>query len=103
LIDYIFSILFNDLLPSFVSVCVFNEGREPLLTIMDLLGVNIGRYAKNFAVKRDLGRIAEANRRSTSASKEDKVARKKEKSELEVEYEVTEGLLYGAVSYLLAD
>lgn len=57
---------------------------------METMGVKIGTLAQQFAETRDEERIAIANRRSSEASKEARIARREAKSIK------AEGLMYGA-------
>ncbi|KMQ84720.1 hypothetical protein RF55_17253 [Lasius niger] len=81
---------------AYTSACVFNEGFCTLLKIMEVMGVTIGSAVVQLAHKQDGQRIAQANRRSTDASKESRMARREERALENETYKESEGILYSA-------
>jgi len=81
---------------AYTAACIFNEGFQPILKMMDVMGVKIGPHAIRFAKKYNDERICTANRRSSEASKEVRTARRNARADAEDMFEETEGLLYGA-------
>ncbi|KZC15123.1 hypothetical protein WN55_06732 [Dufourea novaeangliae] len=66
------------------------------MKVMEILGIEIGFQAKNFAINTDFQRTAAAESRASTSSKQarmDRYAQNREENEF---YEVAEGLLYGA-------
>jgi len=56
------------------AACVFNEGFALILKIMECMGVKISPSALEHANARNADRIYTANRRSSEASKEARIA-----------------------------
>lgn len=77
-----------------LAVCTFNEGCMPLITIMDVMGINIGQNALNFGSMHDSEKLFTAEKRSSDASKEGRIERKKAKLAHEQELEDAEGTFY---------
>jgi len=81
---------------AFCAACTFNEGFQPILKVMEVMEVCIGKEAAGFAENRDNARIAAFTRRSSEASKERRTEIRNQKL-LECDsYEHTEGIMYGA-------
>ncbi|XP_039304885.1 uncharacterized protein LOC120359029 [Solenopsis invicta] len=80
---------------AYLATCIFNEGFQPILKIMSIMGITIGPNAHNFACTRDQQRITDAERRSTYQSVEERTARKNERLQDQINFEEAEGLLYG--------
>lgn len=79
-----------------IAACVFNEGFDPILKIMEVMNIKIGPIALEYARSRDNLRIRKANRESSESSKEARTKRKDVKSLENEMYEENEGILYGA-------
>lgn len=80
---------------TYTAACVYNKGFNTLLK-MEIMGVTIGPVAMQIAQKQDAHRIVQANRRSTDASKESRIVRRKERALEEESYGEYEGILYAA-------
>ncbi|XP_032690268.1 uncharacterized protein LOC116853322 [Odontomachus brunneus] len=78
---------------AYTSACVFNEGFCTLLRIMEVMEITIRPAAVQLAHKQDGQRIAQANHRSTDASKKSKIARREERALENEAYEEYEGIL----------
>ena len=74
---------------------MFNDGYKFVLRVMNDLELLIGLECKNFADTYDRNRIKRGGRRSRSASKEARTARKEEKAAKLDAFLKEEGLLYG--------
>lgn len=81
---------------AFCAVCTFNKGLQPLLKIMETMGVTIGRNAADVVKRRDEHRIQHSNRRSLEASKEHRSELRLQRAAENEAYEEEEGLMYGA-------
>ena len=79
-----------------IAVCTFNEDNEPLLKIMETMGVTIGAGATAIAKQNDERRVHRANNRSSEATKERWTQMRAEGSRENKLYEDAEGILYGA-------
>ncbi|KYN15554.1 hypothetical protein ALC57_12224 [Trachymyrmex cornetzi] len=80
---------------AFCAACNFNEGFKPLLKIMEVMGVVIGKATAAFAEERDRARIASATRRTSDVSKERRIEIRNEKLINNELFEDTEGIVYG--------
>ena len=79
-----------------IVASVFNEGFCTLFKMMEVMGLTIGPAAIHLARKQTDKRIAQANRRSTEASKDARIARKERRVVENEAYEESEGALYAA-------
>lgn len=80
---------------AYIVVCMFNEGANTLLKMLEIMGVKIGPNTKRYATISDEERIQQADRCTQYESREKRMARKKEKLAEQDEFEEIEGLLYG--------
>lgn len=80
---------------TYLAVCVFNEGYTSILKVMNILGINIGLQANNFAVNANSRRIMHAERHVSSATREAIRQRKTQQMQQQKFFEEEEGLLYG--------
>ncbi|XP_071574866.1 uncharacterized protein [Temnothorax nylanderi] len=80
---------------TYLATCIFNEGLKPILKIMSIMGVTIGPNAYEYACARDANRIKDAERLSSIHSIEARMARQNKRLQEQVNFEETEGLLYG--------
>lgn len=81
-----------------VSLAIFNEGRMTLLKMMELMGCTIGPIAYNYVQRIDDLRISKADKASTAATKDARLARKEAQNESQREEETAMDsgiLLYG--------
>lgn len=78
------------------AACIYNEGLQPVLKILEVMGVKLGPIAVQYAEKRDSDRIRVGNRRSSNASKETRSRRRGAILDEHTFYEESEGPLYGA-------
>ncbi|KYM96986.1 hypothetical protein ALC62_12364, partial [Cyphomyrmex costatus] len=81
---------------AYCTACTFNEDLQPLLKIMETMGVTIGRNAVDLVQRRNKNRITTSNRRSLEASKEHRSELRIQKAAQNEAYENEEGLIYGA-------
>ncbi|KYN32572.1 hypothetical protein ALC56_13053, partial [Trachymyrmex septentrionalis] len=81
---------------SYCAACTFNEGFQPLLKVMETMGVTIGRNAAELAKLRDRNRIQAANRQSLNSSKERRTELRNMQSGQNDYYDEQEGIMYGA-------
>ena len=81
---------------SYCAACTFNEGFQPLLKVMETMGVTIGRNAAKLAKLRDRNRIQAANRQSLNSSKERRTELRNMQSGQNDYYDEQEGIMYGA-------
>lgn len=80
---------------NFLATCIFNDGFSNVLKIMDVTGVKIGNAAYDLAVRRDDARLERSDHRASMASKEARIAARKEKASKNELYKEEEGCLYG--------
>lgn len=78
---------------AYMAACIFNEGFNPILKMMQVMGIRVGFWAQKFNTDRHEDRIQDAHWRALYKSREAPTARKRAKLQ-EEEYEVVEGLLY---------
>ncbi|KAL7304304.1 hypothetical protein TKK_0003104 [Trichogramma kaykai] len=79
-----------------ISLATFNEGRITLLKMMKIMGCTIGRYAYDYALRKDDERIAIAEKATKAATKEGRIKHKERQQDEQMEYERSGLLLYGA-------
>ncbi|KAL7290815.1 hypothetical protein TKK_0015558 [Trichogramma kaykai] len=79
-----------------ISLATFNEGRITLLKMMEIMGCTIGRYAYDYALRKDDERIAIAEKATKAATKEGRIKHKERQKDEQMEYERSGLLLYGA-------
>ena len=80
---------------TYIAAGLFNEGYAAILSMMQLLEINIGQQCKVFADNYDAQRVMREERRGQSRTKEARAARRLELIEQNQFYEEAEGLLYG--------
>lgn len=80
----------------FIAGCIFNEGFNTLLKILEVMGVKIGPEAVNFANTHDEQRVAAAIHHSSKTSKEGRLARREARAVNDDLFEEVEGILYAA-------
>ncbi|XP_076396333.1 uncharacterized protein LOC143265856 [Megachile rotundata] len=78
-----------------LAVIIFNQGFEPVLKTMDVLGCQIGFNAQTYARYRDEARIDRSERRVDKYTKLARIDNREEQSALHDFYEEEEGQLYG--------
>lgn len=78
-----------------LAVIMFNEGRVPILKVLDLMGCPIGIFAHEWAQNKDWDRIRAAQKANAAATKEARLARKEAEQEAEQAYKDLGLLLYG--------
>jgi len=79
---------------AYLAACMCNEGYQPVLKCMEIMGITLGPKAVEFAEQNDRTRIRTANHRSSS--KEARTSRRKARSAQEDSFDQAEGVLYGA-------
>ncbi|XP_044586088.1 uncharacterized protein LOC123266122 [Cotesia glomerata] len=55
---------------AYIATCIFNEGTNPLLMIMDTLGLNCGSNSHRYAEKLDAARVQVADQRANDNTRE---------------------------------
>lgn len=80
---------------AYCAACTYNEGFQPLLKIMEVMGVTVGNAAVDLAQQRDSIRISNANKRSIEASKERRAQLRKAKVAENEFFEEEEDIMYG--------
>ena len=78
------------------AACTFNKGFQPLLKIMETMGVSVGEEVANLARRQNENRIFKSKRCSSECSKEQRMALEIAKMEKNQSYEKAEELIYGA-------
>ena len=79
-----------------IAACIFNEGYNTILKIMEEAGAKIGSNAIDFVSRHDDTRVQHANRHSLNSSKEARTARKKAKIAESERFKEAEDTSYGA-------
>ncbi|XP_066590769.1 uncharacterized protein [Prorops nasuta] len=82
-------------LATYLAVLIFNEGFQPILKIMEIMGADIGINAQGFVHNRDNSRIERSEKRISDFVKQARISNREEKNELRHFYEEEEGVLYG--------
>ncbi|XP_039303732.1 uncharacterized protein LOC120357462 [Solenopsis invicta] len=80
---------------TFLAVCLFNEGFNSILKIMNIMGLKIGQNAKTFADNRDNERVKRSEQHTSHEAKKARITKRQEKTDQHEFFEVEEGLLYG--------
>ena len=79
-----------------IAACTFNEGYNPVLKIMEEMGLKIGSSSANYIDNHDFTRVQHANRDSLDTSKEVRMERKTARLAENESFEQAEGTSYGA-------
>lgn len=80
---------------NYMATAIFNDGFQPILKIMRLMGIPIGNQAYNFALSRDELRLNRSEAYAVDASKEGRIARRAQRAKDQSFFEEEEGGLYG--------
>lgn len=79
-----------------IAVCMFNDGLNSIMKIMEVLGFEIGTYCYNFCTSVDARRIELSDKSLTEAAKEARMARRAARKEEDDSEINLEGRFYGA-------
>ena len=80
---------------TYLAVCIFNEGFNSILHMLNVMGIKIGNVSKTFAAIRDNNRIYRSEKKAWQESKEARIARRQEQAAQNDYFEAEEGILYG--------
>lgn len=80
---------------TYLAVCIFNEGFNSILHMLNVMGIKIGNVSKTFAAMRDNCRIYHSEKKAWQESKEARIARRQEQAAQNDYFEAEEGILYG--------
>ncbi|XP_044585305.1 uncharacterized protein LOC123265584 [Cotesia glomerata] len=80
---------------AYIATCIFNEGTNSLLMIMDTLGLTCGSNSHRYAEKLDAARVKVADQRANDNTREGRMLRRRQQIDVLETSTMAEELLYG--------